>query len=113
MPLYKYPLEKGGPKLVEVSWKGNYKDFVVRLGEEEVGKLTDRAAVKEGETFDLPNGDKLFIQLRTSFTTHELVILYNGKPLPGSGSDPAHQLKNCAYAIYVFGIIALMMGAVA
>lgn len=40
MPAYTYPLEHGGPKLVEVSWKGFYKNMIVRYDNEELGTIS-------------------------------------------------------------------------
>lgn len=111
MPAYTYPLEHGGPKLVEVSWKGFYKNMIVRYDNEELGTISGRAELKQGRCFTLPTGGQLCLRLVSSFMASELHVLHNGKPLPGSGSDPWQQLKVCAGSLYFFAAVSFLFGA--
>lgn len=111
MPVHTYPLERGGPKLVEVSWKGFYRNMIILYEDKELGAISGRAELKQGKCFVLPTGDELCIRLVNSFMASELHVLLNGKPLPGSGSDPWQQLKICAGSLYFFAAVSFLFGA--
>jgi hypothetical protein len=96
-----YALEPGGPKRLEISWKGMYKDFTVKLDDEVVGELSGQKELKAGRQFVLPDGSALSVQLVQKFSGAELQILRDGQPMPGSSSDPESRLKG-AYGITFF-----------
>lgn len=110
MPSYTYPLERGGPKLIEVTWKGFYKNVRVLYEEKELGTIAHRAELKEGKCFALPAGEELCVKLVNTFMASELHVLVDGKPLPGSGSDPWQQLKICSGSLYFFAAISFLFG---
>jgi hypothetical protein len=87
MPSYKYPLEKGGPKRLEVSWTGSWKDFTVRLDENILGTVADYEHLKAGQEFNLDDGSILKVQVKFP----GLRVLRNGQPL--LLYDPVQMLK--------------------
>lgn len=113
MPTYTYTLEKGGPKLVEISWRGFFcKNVSVSFDGQLLGIIETRKDVKQGRHFKMPNGSDIFVRLVNSMTATELHVLLDGKPLPGSGSDPEHQLKSCANVLYTFAAVTMIFGLV-
>ena len=113
MPSAKYALEKDGPKRIEVSWKGMWKEFTVRFDGRKVGTIADSKELKAGRVFLLPDGSGLKVQLVQRFIQPELQLLRNGRPLPGSASDPEARLK-LAYGMVLFvGGLNVVLGLVA
>jgi hypothetical protein len=98
MPHRRFALERSGPKRLKVSWRPNWIDLQVSLDGLEVGRLADKTDLKFGRDFDLPDGSKLRVQL-----TNRLVILRDGKPLPGSPTDPATILALSSGLIFFIG----------
>jgi hypothetical protein len=87
MPSCKYPLEKGGPKRLEVSWTGNWKDFTVRLDGNVLGTVIVYEQLKAGQEFTLDDGSILKVQVKFP----GLQVSRNGQPL--LLYDPAQMLK--------------------
>jgi len=96
MPIRRFALERNGPKRLEISWKGRWKDFRVRAGGADVGFIVDKSGLQAGREFGLPDGSHLHARL-----TRQLTLLRDGRPIPGSATDPASILK-VAYAVIFF-----------
>jgi hypothetical protein len=115
MPTQRYALESGGPERLEVTWKGVYKNFTIKLDDKVIGSFPGQKELKAGQDFALPDGSVLHAQLIQKLSGAELQILRNGEPLPGSAADPEQRLK-VAYGIVFFvaglnivlGLIAIL-----
>lgn len=92
MPTKKYILEPGGQQRLVLCWRGSWKRLTVWLDGNEVGTIPDQRALRAGQSFSLEDGSNLHVQLVQNFLTPELRLLRNGRPLPGSPSDPAERL---------------------
>jgi hypothetical protein len=104
MPIMKYALEKGGPKRLEISYKGNWKDFTIRLDGNVIGTVAEYEHLKTGQEFALPDGSILKVQLK--FPGFQ--VFRNGKPL--LLYDPSQMLK-FSYTFTFFSAAAnLFMG---
>jgi hypothetical protein len=103
MAKYKYALEKGGPKRLEVSYKGNWKDFTIRLDGNVVGTIASIEQLRAGQEFTLDDGSTLKVQLK--FILH---LFRNGKPL--LSQNPAEILKVAYTFIFLSGAVNLFMG---
>lgn len=110
MPSKRYALEPKGEPRLEVSWKWNYKDVVVKLDGFEVGRIDTPQELKLGRTFALIDGSTLHVQLADSLHRKELLLTRNGVPLPGSSGDPDTVIKTAAG---VLGVVAAISGALA
>ncbi|MFN2110692.1 MAG: hypothetical protein ACK2UI_13590 [Anaerolineae bacterium] len=108
-----YALEPGGSKRLEISWKGMYKDFMVKLDDEVIGELSGQKELKAGRQFALPDGSSLSVQLVQKLYSAELQILRNGQPLPGSSSDPENRLKNAYGMVFFVAGLNLFLGLIA
>jgi hypothetical protein len=119
MPTKKFAIERGGPERIEVTWKGIWKELKVSFDGRELGSIEGgMKAVKQGKQFVLPDGGTLDVKLVSGFANTYLQLLRNGQPLPGSGSDPAEQLKVAWGMIFfiaalngVVGLIAIVTGS--
>lgn len=113
MPKQLYALEPGGPKRLEISWKGLWKDFTVKVDEQRVGTLDGLNVIKEGQQFTLPDGSVLNVRLVQKFPGSELQILRDGQPLPGSASDPETRFKNAYGMVFFIAGFNLVLGLLA
>jgi hypothetical protein len=86
--------------------KSSSKDLAIDFEEVQLGRCTVRE-FKTGQEFRLPDGSRLYVRL----TRNGLDVRRNGKPLPGSSSDPAVTLRH-AYGVTLFvGAGNLLLGA--
>jgi hypothetical protein len=113
MPKQQLALEAGGAKRLEISWGMNFKNVSVKLDGREVGTIPDQKALKEGRTFTLDDGSRLQVQLVRSAMSQDLQVLRNGKPLPGSASDPEKKLSTAYGVIFFVGGLSLVIGLLA
>jgi hypothetical protein len=114
MPTKSFALEKGGPERVEVQWRGNFKDFEVRLDGNLIGSFENAKELKTGKTFPLEDGSRLEVGLKpTGLGVPELTLLRNGQPLPGSATDPAQRVGAAAGMIFVVAGLNAILGLVA
>src|SRR6185369_17980501 len=88
MPTKQYALEVGGPKRVKVSWGMFWKNFLVQVDGQEVGRIEGGLkALHVGSTFTLPNGSQLRVAVKSGLV-QSLQLFLDGKPVPGSGAVP-------------------------
>ena len=113
MPKQQLALEPGGAKRLEISWGMNFKNVSVKLDSREIGVIPDQKALKEGRTFTLDDGSNLQVQLVRSAMSQDLQVLRNGKPLPGSASDPSKKLANSYGVIFFVGGLSVVIGLLA
>jgi hypothetical protein len=106
-------LEQGGPKRLEISWEGTFKNFTIKLDGSEVGKLADQNALKLGQSFGLPDGSTLSVKLKSATLASELEVLRNGKPVPGSATDPVTRLSSAWGVLYFIGGFNVLLGIAA
>lgn len=107
-----FALETGGPRRLQIGWKGMYKEVTVWLDDTVVGVIPDQKALMKGQEFRLVDGSTLKVQLITKVYSSELQVLRNGQPLPGSGSDPNTKLKNAYLMVYFIGVLNLILGII-
>lgn len=108
MPKLHFAMERGGPKRLEVSWKMGWKEFRIRVDGAEVGSAANKDELREGREFGLPDGSRLHVRL-----AKQLTLLRNGKPLPGSTTDPVAILNLCCGIIFFVGGASLVVGLLA
>jgi hypothetical protein len=113
MPKQQLALEAGGAKRLEISWGMNFKNVSVKLDGREVGTIPDQKALKEGRSFTLDDGSSLQVQLVRSAMSQVLQVLRNGKPLPGSATDPEKKLSTAYTIIFFVGGLSLVIGLLA
>src|SRR6185295_11085694 len=105
MPKNTFALEPGGPKRIEISWSGFWKNIKVSFDGAEVGSIADKSALTDGRDIKLPDGSMLHVELKKG-----LVVTRNGEPLPGSSSDLETLVKTAAYIMYFVAGLNLCLG---
>jgi hypothetical protein len=113
MPIKSYPLDQGGEERLTVSWKSFWKNFTIELDGSIIGTLQGQKELQQGRTFELSDGSNLEIKLVRTWSSTTLQILRNGKPLPGSGSDPTTKLKQSYGLLYFIGGLNFVLGIIA
>lgn len=113
MPKQTYPLEKGGPKRLELAWKGAWKNLTVSLDGQELGVIPDQKALRAGQTFMLPDGSALDVKLVRQFTSVSLELRLDGQPLPGSSADPEQRLQGAYGILFFLGGVNILLGLIA
>jgi hypothetical protein len=113
MPTLRYALEENGPRQLELSWEGQYQQFTVKLDDQVVGQVPDRKALLAGHRLPLPDGSTLELRTVGTALANELRVLRNGRPVPGSASDPALRLRTAYQLIFFIAAVNLLGGLVA
>lgn len=108
----RYILSEGAPPRLEVTTRAFWKNTEIRLDGQPVGTIVDPKALREGRDFPLPDGTSLHVQLVSGFLGHELQLLRDGEPLPGSGSHPGERLRVATIAVWFIAGLNILLGAV-
>ena len=96
------------PNDLVLEWRGLFKTMTVTLGGRELGVFGDKRSLEAGQSFPLPSGSRLHVQLEKKFAGPELVVKRDGVPVAGSATDPEVQIA-AAYGVLFF-IAALNIG---
>ncbi|MCY1047545.1 hypothetical protein OV208_39970 [Corallococcus sp. bb12-1] len=107
MGALKLALEEGGPRRLELSWSGNWRDLKVELDDQPVGEVADHLQLEQGVEFKLPDDSVLHVQL-LHVPTPELQVLRDGAPLPDEATDPVQQVRTATFLLY--GLAAFSVG---
>lgn len=112
MPKQSYALEAGGPKRLELSWKGFFKNMTITLDGMPLGTVTDHMALRTPQEYQLNDGSMLKVQLVQNLSGAELQVSRNGVALPGSASNPETRLKTAWGIIFFIAGLNLLLGIV-
>ena len=113
MPKQSYALKAGGPKRLEISWKGVWKNTTIQLDGNVIGVVDGQKELSAGREYLLPDGTGLKVQLVKKFLGVELQVLREGEPLPGSASDPETRIKTAYGIIFFVAGLNLVLGILA
>ena len=96
-----------------ITWGFGWKDFTITYKGKEVGKIPSLGFLSDGREFRLKDGSTLSVKLTRNLASVNLEVLRNGKPVPGSDTDPARQLDNVYTAIGLLAFVYILLGALA
>jgi hypothetical protein len=113
MATLRYALEENGPRRLELSWEGQYQNFTVKLDNQPVGRVADHKALAAGQRLALPDGSTLEVRTVGTALANELRVLRDGRPLPGSASDPRLRLRNSYQLLFLIAGVNLAAGFLA
>jgi S1-C subfamily serine protease len=99
MPTRRYPLRRGAPRDLELTWQRGFANLEVRFQSRHIGSVQTKAELRAGRELPLPDGTKLWVQLQPRIT-NELVVLRDGRPVPGSDTDPLVRLGSASGALW-------------
>jgi hypothetical protein len=109
MPRKRYALERDDLRRLELVWQNGWKNMTVHLDGELLGTIPTRQDLLAGREYTLSDGSTLQVKLAKRTIDSELHILRDGRPVPGSYSDPVARYK-LAYGI-LLGVTAVYLGA--
>lgn len=112
MPSRKFSLVAGGTKNIEMSWSGNWKNVSIQMDGREIGTIPDKQTLNMGQQFALPDGSRLAVRLKQSAFSPALEVTRDGRPLPGSDSDPEQQIKTAAQIIWLIAGFNIILGVI-
>jgi hypothetical protein len=98
---------------VEATWGLRWRDTRIKVDGAEIGTVPTQAELKQGRTFQLPDGSQLTVKLGRQYLSPALQLTRDGRPLPGSGSDPASRLSLAYGIIFFVGAINIILGIAA
>lgn len=108
MPNRHFKLATGEP--LKISWRRGWRDMHVAVNGVEVGAIADKASLKQGRDFTLPDGAKLSVRLGRLYVFPQLEVLQDGTPVSGSATDPRRQLALSWQFTVAGGLLALFYG---
>lgn len=112
MPKKTFYLDTAKTESIEISWGFNWKNFCVAKNKEIIGNFENKQELQKGKLFTLANNNTISAQLKKTKLGPELEILYNGKPVPGSATDPHFQVKTAFILLLVIGILNIVVGVI-
>ncbi|MBA4385409.1 MAG: hypothetical protein C0410_11785 [Anaerolinea sp.] len=107
-----YSLEPGGPKRLEISWKGFFKNTTIIMDGMPLGTIKDHMALRTPQEYQLSDGSMLKVQLVQNLSGAELQVTRNGVPLPGSASNPETRVKTAWGIIFFIAGLNLLLGII-
>ncbi|OIP69362.1 MAG: hypothetical protein AUK43_13025 [Oscillatoriales cyanobacterium CG2_30_40_61] len=100
-----YALE---PRLV-VSWNKHWKNTVIYFDGQEIATIPKRKELRKGKYFTVNQTSELHIKLIRILGFQYLQILLDGKPIPGSPTDPNIVLPKAYQTLFLIGKIHLFL----
>ena len=113
MPKKRFPLSSGLSSVVELEWRGMWKDFTVRVDGQALGTMSGQDELIKGGSWALADGSKLDVALKKSALGAELQVTRDGVPLPGSPTDPLARMRGAAGIAFFIAGLNVLLGAIA
>lgn len=111
MPKKKFILKENGRHTLELTWRAFWKNFTVYYDGAPIDEIEGGAkGMRAGKTLSLPDGSKLSVKLKQDILAAELEVLRDGKPLPGSATDPIQRVRQAYVIIFIVGGFNLVLG---
>ena len=103
----RFRLEEGGPKRLELSWRGHYEDLRAVVDGAQVGQSEGKEALRHGELWGLPDGSRLGVRLHQG-GLQLLLVEHDGRPVPGSQGHPMTWVRGAAYSLLMACFVHLL-----
>ena len=110
---FTYAIEPGGPKRVVIESQPMWQNCQIFFDGAVIGTIPGLDALMSGMNFTLPDDSVLRVIYTNKFLISQFQVLRNGKPLPGSQSDPNELLKTAVIVTYVVGAYDTLVGLLA
>ncbi|MBI2391100.1 MAG: hypothetical protein HYV09_16020 [Deltaproteobacteria bacterium] len=96
----RYPLERGGPARLEVSWTDAYRTLLVHLDDVLVASA-DVQSLRSGRVFELPDGRSLRVMVGRGVS-----LWVSGVAVPGTYADPWVRVKSAPVWVLSLAMLA-------
>ena len=103
----RFPLEEGGPKRLQVSWRSHYQELWASVDGVQVGQSLGKEALRQGEFWRLPDGSRLGVRLHKG-GLQLLLVEHEGRPVPGSQGHPMTWVRGAAYSLLLACFVHLL-----
>jgi hypothetical protein len=111
MPKKEFILEENGRHTLELIWESWWRNFTIHFDGAPVDTIEGGGkGLRNGKTILLPDGSTLEVRLKNSLLASELVVLRNGRPLPGSATHPLQRVKQAYTIIFIIAILNVLLG---
>ena len=108
-----YPLNRGEPKRLEITTSAHFKNTIVRLDGNPIGSLSTKQELESGKRFPLGDGSWVRVQLTgKAWSGRRIEVTRDGRPLPGSPSDPYLKLWAVSIAVFLIAGVNLLGGLI-
>ncbi|AKI98605.1 Hypothetical protein AA314_00232 [Archangium gephyra] len=104
-------MEEGGPKRLELSWRGHYEELRASVDGVQVGQSLGKEALRQGELWGLPDGSRLGVRLHQG-GLQLLLVEHEGRPVPGSQGHPLTWVRGAAYSLLLACFVHLLRDSV-
>ncbi|MEM8642247.1 MAG: hypothetical protein AAGG51_26045 [Cyanobacteria bacterium P01_G01_bin.54] len=104
-----YPLKRGGPDRLVVSYAKQWQDITLKIDDTIIGTIPDKETLKAGVNFTLEDDSILEVGLAGK----QLKISRGGKPIPGSAEDPQLKVDSAVKVIDVIALLRCAFGILA
>jgi hypothetical protein len=112
MPARKFALTPGGPQRLTITWKLFWKDVRVLLDGNVILEFANQKELQSGASTTLVDGTVLHVKLNQAFGNVDLAVTQDGKPLPGSSTDPAALLNTAVGLLCLIAGFNLLLGLI-
>jgi hypothetical protein len=110
MPSKTYYLDSTRTDAITANWGFFYRNFTVSYAGQELMATDPDAKIAKGRHYLLPDGRVFTAQLIENSYPQHLELLIDGRPVPGSGTDPREQVKQAWYLLLVLGVLNIGLG---
>jgi len=111
MPHKIYFLSTEKKEKLDLYWKGFFRDFTLKLDNNELGVIKTKKELKEGREFIIGYNKKLEIHLVMQLGILPCIeVLLNNRPVPGTMTDPKRQLADIFYFILFIAALYIISG---
>ena len=111
MPGKLYSLDKEEKQILDVSWKGNFKNLVLKLNNKPLGKIQNKQELIQGKEFEISHNKVLTVRLvKEMYLFSELELLLNGYPVDRSMTHPVKKLNDVFLLIMFIVAVNLIVG---
>jgi hypothetical protein len=112
MPKQSYFLNADKTDVIELSWRGFWKDITVTHNGHVLGTFHSFSHLKQGQYFTLHEGSTLHIYYSKAYGDQGMKVTINGFPVKGSSGDPEVRLKGVMGIAIVIGALQFILGAI-
>ncbi|AII53432.1 hypothetical protein [Hymenobacter sp. APR13] len=107
-------LDESKQDAIVLKWGLLWRNFTIHKDGQLIGSLHGTTELERGDTFLLPDGRSLRVQLTRKFVFSQgLDVLLDGQTLPGSHTHPQQQFRQGLYTLLFLAVVNIGLGLLA